>query len=89
MVNFAHFYYELIGLFNLINAIGQKGVMDSRNKPIEIVELTLLRGENSPEVTKRAGNLPRGAGNSLRGAGNPKKSWRGFFQNGELPYAPF
>ena len=44
MVNFAHFYYELIGLFNLINAIGQKGVMDIRNKPIEIVELTLLRG---------------------------------------------
>ena len=62
------------------------------NSPIGAGNLPRGAG-NSPRGAgnslRGAGNSPRRAGNSSRGAGNSKKSWRGLFQNGELPYARF
>ena len=43
--------------------------------------------ENGRELAKRGGELARRDGELIRGAENSKINWRGFFQNGELPYA--
>ena len=50
-----------------------------------------LRGAGNSN--RWTGNLPRGWGTRKEGQGNPEKQgtpkiWRGFLENGELPYAP-
>ena len=44
--------------------------------------------ERGGELAERGGDLVERGGELIERGGNSKISWRGSFQNGELPYAP-